>query len=475
MSDFPYTLADVLTLNGIGQDLNRTSIRIKCPFCSGKKFNKDLGVDLRNEKFHCYCCGISGRGGTQFHAYLHNMTNKEAYQDIISSLGIGTKQYEPIQRSIPEVQVTEETQEADEAILANTYGKFMNHLKLSEKHKDSLISRGFEENEIVEIGYSSTTPFVKKESGISPEIFNIPKQLLTEECVLRGVPGFYKTKEKNVWRVPELKPGIFVPYRSFYNEITGFQIRKDNEVLEEGENKYSWFSSANKNEGCKKNTAVHYATDFLWNSEKKYFYPNVSKGVVLITEGAMKADLAHVISNVPLIALPGITSAIIPLIEAICSLQKVGLKQVVLAFDMDKLFNINVAEGIVKIKAAITEKTDVDIKELSWSDTMVKLDGTKEKIDTQRTFIFLPETISKYLEENRLEEIVNRAIAINKTKFLFAMKNSKEATEQNRDNLKVLKELCAKKKVTCEPVLWSLKLKGIDDYYAHKYRNVEYV
>lgn len=44
----------------------------------------------------------------------------------------------------------------------------------------------------------------------------------------------------------------------------------------------------------------------------------------------------------------------------------------------------------------------------------------------------------------------------------------------NKALFKVLEEKCKKKEMTCRPVLWSLKLKGVDDYLACKKRNVDY-
>lgn len=472
--DFPYSIGEVLSLNGISYSQNLKAVRVSCPFCSTKKQNKDLGIDLASEVFHCYACGIRGRGGTQFHAFLHNMTTKDAYNEICSSLGI-TKENkaERITRPIPTyTEPSEECKEADEDVLNETYRKLNSMLSLSDKHLKDLLGRGFHEDEVRDLEYKSYIP--KYDNGINPLIFEIPKKMESSGSTLKGVPGFYKTREKNVWRLPVLKPSILVPYKSYDNKIVGYQNRIDNEVLDEDENKYGWLSSNGKNEGCKISTRVHYATDFLWDAEKSSFYPNISKGFILVTEGAMKADAAHVMGGVPLLALPGISSALKALKKELIRLKAIGLKKVILAFDMDKIMNINVAEGLFNLKNIISE-IGLEVEELSWSNEIVLLNGEHRKINVKSSFVFTPDSLARYVEKRQLNHVLQKAKEIGKTKIYFALKNSQDVTEENKQVFANLKKYCESKGFSCEPILWSLKLKGIDDYYAHQCRNVEYV
>lgn len=470
-SDFPFSINDVLSLNGLGHPSGRTSVRISCPFCSANKINRNLGIDLISEKFHCYSCGISGRGGTQFHAFLHNMDSKTAFNDIKSSLGITTENPK-IQRPLPEIQVPIDTNypEAPEQVLNKNYCMMLEQMALSEKHKKDLMGRGFNMSELRDLGYVSyITPFSE---GINPELFNIPKKLIEAGCDLKGTPGFYTTQTKNVWRLPLMKDGILVPYRSYNNNIVFIQNRKDNECLDEYENKYSCLSSNEKKDGTKASTKVHYATDFVWVNNA--FQPILKNGIVVITEGGMKADLAHKISGVPFIALPGITSAIDALVEAINKLKKLGLKKVIFAFDMDKLFNVNVAEGIEKLKLVLKEKCGIDVEELSWSNTFMTLEKQTLKFDIKTDFVFTPKTLQYYIDNKRVDEIFKRVVKLNKKQIYFALAGSADATKENKENFQLLKKMCEEYKLPCNTIFWSLRLKGIDDYYAHKERNIEY-
>ena len=477
----PYTMSEVLKLNSIDFKPNQTSIRVLCPFCSKKKINKDLGISLDSEKFNCFCCGISGRGATEFHAYLHNITTKEAYAEIMQQLGYSTDKANNMpkrERTVTHIEPPlPQSEEADDITKNQTYSMLLSCLKLSDRHTQDLLERGFLNHEIATLGY--VTYPKSKSDGYTEEYFSIPKRLIGQNCTLKGIPGFHKTKNKNVWTLCRRKGGILVPYRNFYNQITGIQLRKNNEDLlindetGEAESKYTWLSSNNLKEGCKTSSKIHFATDFEWSKEKQEFHPVLKKGIIVLTEGAMKADLTHMISGLPFMAVPGVSCASEALKVNIPLLKEIGLEKVIIAYDMDKVMNINVSEALVKMKKLI-EEFGIIVEELYWSTDMVLTDGTHEKMDVSDTFVFTTSSLADTLEADKLDKMLSKIKGIDKKQIIFALANSKELTEENKCNYSVLKKACEKEDLICRPAFWSLKLKGIDDYYACKQRNVNY-
>lgn len=488
MDNFPYDMADVLRLEGIGFQSGRKNIRVACPNCQSKKMVKDLTIDLDKEFFNCYGgCGLRGRGATNFYAYLHGLSSKEAYDNIMSELGLSSSPttFEPRRRVIEEIQEEPQANEVENAVKDKTYSHLLSELKLSEKHRNDLLDRGFTEEEISLCGYV-TYPRANTE-GFTEELFQIPKTLISQQCELYGVPGFYKTKNKSAWTMMKNKGGIMVPYRNFFNEITGIQIRKDDEDLyrdpEEGkmESKYMFFSSAGYKDGCKSSAQAHFACDFICDKENKLQHPLIRKGVITITEGAMKADLAFCISGIPFIGFPGV-SVVIPVLEKIIPLLRdIGVHTIAIAYDMDRVTNINVSECLYKVKQFVLSQ-GMNCQEVTWSKEIVNLDGTHQMIDLESDFIFTPETLTKAIRKTErtvhskdfIDDILTRCMAIGKKNILFAFRNSKEITEDNKELFRTLEKYCETKGLACKSVLWSLKLKGIDDYFACNKRNIDY-
>ena len=480
----PYNLKEVLELNNISFNASQNNIRISCPFCSSKKVNKNMGINLSEEKFNCFSCGVHGRGATQFHAYLNNISTKDAYQELMTQLGYfnsgnNSKSFPKRERTAPQIEApVMQSTEAKDDVKNKTYTMMISRMKLSKSHLEDLLSRGFTEEEIQNLGYVSYPKAL--DEGITPEYFDIPKYLTNHGAELNGIPGFYRTKNKNVWTLPKKKGGIMVYYRNFYNEITGIQIRKNNEDIKydeetgEHEQKYTWLSSNGFKDGCKATSKVHFACDFEWNKEKMQFQPVIKNGIIVLTEGAMKADLTHAITALPLMAVPGVSCAFEALKKTIPLLKDIGLKKIVIAYDMDKVMNINVLESLEKMKKLIIS-FGVDVDDLYWSNEVVNTDGSHEQMDTAKTFVFTSETLSANIEASKLQHTLSRIISVNRNEILFALSSSKELTDENKNNFAMLKEACKKAGLNCKPVFWSLNLKGIDDYYACKQRNVSYV
>lgn len=488
MDSFPYTMEDVLRLEHISYLPGRRNIRVKCPICNSSKVEKNLTINLSDECFNCYGgCGLRGRSATNFYAYLHNLTSKEAYENIMSELGLssGSIHYEPRTRIVEETPEEPQADETDSATKDNTYSHLLSLLKLSDKHRNDLLDRGFTKEEIALCGYVSY-PKANYE-GITEALFSIPKRLLSQQCELRGVPGFYKTKNKGAWTMMKNKGGIMVPYRNFFNEITSIQIRKDNEDLrrdpEDGklESKYFAFSSAGYKDGCKSSAQAHFACDFVCDKENNLQYPLVRKGVITITEGAMKADLAFRISGIPFIGFPGVSVVITVLAEIIPLLKDIGVHTIAIAYDMDRVTNINVSECLYKVKQFIISQ-GMNCQEVTWSKEIVNLDGSHQLINIDTDFLFTPETLTKAIRKSErntlnkdfIDDTLSRCISIGKKNIYFALGNTTEISDETKQLFAILEKYCRRKGLSCNVTLWSLRLKGIDDYFAYRYRNIDY-
>ncbi len=488
MDEFPFDIRDVLRLEGISYQPGRKEVRVKCPVCGGNTFARNLTINLETEHFNCFTgCGFKGRGATNFYAFLHGLSSKEAYEDIMSNLGLSRekKTHETKARVYEPIKEEPQAKEASADVRDYTYSHLFAMLKLSERHKQDLLERGFTEDEIHLCGYVSY-PRVA-DNGITEELFSIPKKLLDQQCELLGVSGFYRTKNKNVWTMPKNRGGIMIPYRDFYNRITGVQIRKNAEDIvrdpETGkmEGKYFSFSSAGYKDGCKSTVQAHYACDFELDKETKRQRPLIRKGMIAITEGAMKADLAFRISGIPFIGIPGVTSFIPVLQKNIPLLKSIGVDTIAIVYDMDRVTNINVSEALYKAKEFIKAQ-GMKVLEVTWSKEMVNPDKSHQMINAATDFLFTPEILAGMIRKGEnspvvqdfVENTLSRCEQIGRKNIFFALRNSSECTEENKALFKILEEKCKKKGMACRSVFWSLKLKGVDDFFACKMRNVDY-
>ena len=474
MSDFnpPFTVRDVLALNNITCNTVTNNIRIQCPFCSKNKQNKDLGIELEKGVFNCFKCRVSGNNITYFHALLNNLTFKEAYHDIVNQLGcsnhLNNEKFE--HKEIKADNFIQNAEEADDKKKDKVYSCLLKNLSLLENHKKDLMNRGFTEIEIYQNMFCSYPQ--KNKDGITEEYFKIPKKLMNQQMSLYGIPGFYKTKNKDIWTMCSCKGGIIVPYRNFQNEITGIQIRKNNEDLEEGEHKYIWFTSANYKDGCKAKTQLHYATDFVWNPKKNRFYPLLKNNSIAYTEGAMKGDLAHAVSDMPFLCTPGVSCAYKELEKNLVWLKEIGLKHVDLCFDMDCIMNINVLEAMKKTIDIIT-KHDLTYDVKAWDNKVIMADGNQRIIKPFDDFIFTIDTID--CDSDVLKKNIERIKNLDIKNIAFAFENKTDVTEDTIVKINKIIKLCQENNLKFYICKWKLKIKGIDDLYVTKKRNIVYV
>ena len=211
----------------------------------------------------------------------------------------------------------EQIERADLETRDHTYRMLLSQLILTASHKQNLLERGLHIDEIVKYQYRSTPAF---------GFHKIVSTSVASDCQLSGVPGFY-TRKDNTYGIQFHKKasGILVPVCALDGRVEGFQIRLDHPIEDK---KYIWFSSSNQFRGSSIGGPVH----FIGNPAAKTVY---------VTEGALKANVAHSLSGRTFLLVDGVThyEALRP---AFAQLRENGTTDIVEAYDMDKETNPHV-------------------------------------------------------------------------------------------------------------------------------------
>jgi hypothetical protein len=186
------------------------------------------------------------------------------------------------------------------------YTALLNDLKLSPQHHQNLVKRGLSEREIATKGYKSfnqlTDPVVEQ---------------LSKDFDLSGVAGFYQKNGRWLLNPSSKAAGFLVPYRDESGKISGLQIRTD-----KGKPKNFWLSSPELPKGASSGTPAHFV-----NVESAK-----ASGKILLTEGAIKADVISHFTGEAVCALAGTAKVPDDLPER---LVRLGIEKAVIAFDSD--------------------------------------------------------------------------------------------------------------------------------------------
>lgn len=297
----------------------------RCPFC-GDTDNPRYGhlmLNVAKDAYHCVRCGAKGFA-IGLYARLHNIDSKQAFRELME-----------LDDESPKVEIKRVPQNpVGLEIRDRVYKAFLSRLKLNKEHLKNLIQRGLSW-EVVAYNLYRSVPVDEDEKR------EICKTLVKDGYELKGVPGFYRDDDGS-WTFPNYS-GFFVPVRDVQGRIQGLQVRLDNDE----EKKYCWFSSKGKPEG----TPAH-----AWIG--------VSGGpakTVLVTEGPLKADVAHYLSRYTFVAVPGVNS--IRGIEQV--LKELYAERVYIAFDADKATNIYVKKAEDTLKSLL-EKSGFDVRIKDW-------------------------------------------------------------------------------------------------------------
>ncbi|MBE3579103.1 MAG: DUF3854 domain-containing protein [Caldanaerobacter subterraneus] len=312
----------------------------RCPFCGDSK-NPEHGHLYLNVSKNVYYCVRCGEGGdaVDLYAKLKNINTEEAWRELkegnITSLVVKENFKKIRHNSIAPIEIRD-----------RVYRAFLDKLTLEHRHLRNLLKRGLSWQETAKNLYKSLPEEPQQR-------WEICRELIKEGYNLKGIPGFYQREKdgERYWDFVDYK-GFLIPVKDVRGRIQGFQIRLDEE---EKERKYVWFSSRERLNG----TPAH-----AWQG----VHGGPSK-IVIVTEGPLKADVAHYLSRFTFVSVPGVTA--IKGIEVV--LKQLGAEKIYIAFDMDSLTNKAVQKAKEKLEKKLTEAGFV-VKTKTWDSRYKGID-----------------------------------------------------------------------------------------------------
>lgn len=312
-------MRDILPLIDITQPPpGARSYNIPCPCCDHAPRKRHLNINLEKDVFRCPRCGFSG-GIFDLYSYYTGVPRHGVRPTLLSRIPFSKNNQEKQTVVCNESPLCPIDQRSD------TYQALLSHLTLESDHLEALLVRGLSPEEILRLGYKTTPPANTK---------LLTSCLLSNGHCLQGVPGFYQTAAG--WTLIRQQRGILIPVRDLHGRIQGLQIRCDNT----SHRKFRWLSSINRQNGCKAEGWVHVS--------------GAPKDMVLLTEGAMKADIIHTFTGHTVIGVAGI-NALSHLEETLADLQQRGTRKVMIAFDMDFLSNPHVQNGYYHLTELLSD------------------------------------------------------------------------------------------------------------------------
>ncbi len=327
-----------------------------CPFCGNTR--EKFAINDSKNWYHCYSCGA---GGTAISLHM-NLNPKGEYSDASEGMKRAAKDIWALINGDTTISHDFKAYEPkDETVLKKTdaeisavYKTMLSFLPLYDIHKEKLLKRGMDEEMIRKLKFKSIQ---KKHSK------PICKRLLEMGFDLEGIPGFYQDKYDR-WnlRIPE--EGTLCPvYDGDYNFIIGFQIRSDKsdeELKKLKLGKYTWISSGNLWEGCKKGCGSGAIASCL---------PGKNEDVVIIVEGILKAAVTWCLLNsqITVVGFPGTSSinSLIPFIE------RYKGRLFFVAFDMDRKISVK--------NAGLLTRNDLNKEEAHYIETTKGIEGCTNK------------------------------------------------------------------------------------------------
>ena len=346
---FPFGIADVVEL--LGLTVRRrlpSSLYLNCPFCGDQRGR--LNVNTDKNVWRCNRCGAAG-GMLALYARYNGTGNADVYREICEAL----ERYTPRPRVNDCIGVKpEQNARAAPQEIHQTYSLLLSMLPLTPTHKAHLLSprRGLTEEQIVRFGFKSTPPTFLCRS--------YAERLRRQGCTLQGVPGFY-TDNAGRWTINfgSRTAGILLPAVGMDGLICGMQIRLDTPLRRRDDPpgksgaKYIWLSSVGRPHGVTSGSPLHFVGEPFAKT-------------VYVTEGLLKADIAHCLTGRSFVAVAGVNS-LNGLESALHCMAQNG------TYDMDKLENEYVAEAAEKVQQ-IAHAAGLQSTSLVWNTAYKGID-----------------------------------------------------------------------------------------------------
>lgn len=357
--EFPFNIEYVVSLLNLRiRRKSQDGVYTDCPFCGDKRGKMKINYEMN--VWRCNYCNVGG-GMLKLYAMAHNITTSEANREICDTIINGDcfNNWSPSTPIIkPEHKKVQKTPLADIPTIHKTLTGLLGMLKLSEQHREHLrVKRGLTDEEIDRLGYKSTPKFYMCKP--------LTDRLISQGYTVEGVPGFYVKDGHWTVNFSTILSGILLPVKGVDGLIRGCQIRldvplkNDDDPTEKLGAKYVWHSSAGKERGVSACNPVHYV--------------GVSNPrVVYLTEGILKADIAHFLMDRNFLAVAGINNYA-GLEMALSYLSNNGTQVIIAAPDMDRFRNINVSNGVSKI-GVMVRKHGMDFRMLYWNPNYKGID-----------------------------------------------------------------------------------------------------
>ena len=294
-------------------------VYVDCPICGDRrgKMNLNTAKDL----WRCNYCGEGG-GMLSLYAKVYGVSNSDAYREICDALAVNG--FSP-DYTVPEKTTPAEAEQSDAASVQEvhqTLSMLLSMLTLIPAHRAHLQSvRGLSDDEITRFGFKSTPPpFLCR---------SLTNRLVKAGCRVQGVPGFY-VDDNGCWTVKfhQRTSGIIIPIFGVDGLIRGAQIRLDHPLKDKDDPpektgvKYLTLSSTGKRMGTTSGSPIHFVGD-------------PCSRVVYVTEGCLKADVAHALMHRTFVATLGVNNTA-KLDELFAFLHRNGTEEIIEAEDMDK-------------------------------------------------------------------------------------------------------------------------------------------
>lgn len=372
--DFPFGILDVVELLHLHiRRRQADSAYTDCPFCGDRRGK--MNVNFVKNVWRCNYCGEHG-GMLNLYARVNNTTNSEAYREICDALQAGDTSWgyggaesadayagvparEPHAGRQPDMGITQ-AERASPQEIHQTYSLMLGMLSLNSAHRAHLRSekRGLADEQIDSLGFKSTPPYFLCRS--------LTERLIRQGCRVEGVPGFY-LHEGGYWtaKFSSRTAGILIPAIGIDGLIHGMQILLDvpfkdrDDPPEKAGTKYIWLSSSAKNMGVTSGSPVH----FIGNPFARTIY---------VTEGILKADIAHVLLNRSFVAVAGANN-VAQLGPLFALLAQNGTELIIEAHDMDKYSNEMIAKGSSKIYL-LARQHGMECRRLTWNPNYKGID-----------------------------------------------------------------------------------------------------
>lgn len=358
-SDFPFDIMDVASLLRLNIRRRGGSrvVYADCPICGDRRGKLALYPQI--DTWHCYHCGEHG-GMLPLYGQIHGIGNSDAYREICDALKVGApgREYAPRVKSAP-VSDVPQPRRASPQDIHRTLTALLAMLTLSPAHREHLrTKRGLTDEQIEHFGFKSTPPACLSRA--------ITARLMEQGCVVQGVPGFY-LDSGGKWRAKfhQRTSGILIPLRGVDGLLQGLQIRLDRPIRDKDDPpekagaKYLPFSSTSKPMGVTSGSPIHFVGD-------------PSSRVVYVTEGALKADVAHALTGRTFAATMGVNN-ITGMDELFAFLRRNGTAEIIEAEDMDKYSNPNVSRGASKVHE-LAAKNGLTCRRLVWNPNYKGID-----------------------------------------------------------------------------------------------------